>query len=216
MDVSCCKFIISAIGNVCAEENNKLRLGSLGAPALVLEALKQHMSDLDTAKAVGLTVRKLCEYSETSAGNLRDGPIVSIASRSDTPVVNELSSPPAPTETNRVTFFRLGVCEMMVDTLTKHLSDLALFQIMCRSIAIFCTGFSVMPLKLDCKWSAGRILLRDLLPTVATDVTEEGLNRSAASIPVYGLLDRDKFGTLRTCETVVEGMRLHGGCEQVC
>jgi hypothetical protein len=60
-DVAVGKFIISAMGNLCIIENNKQRLGSLGACELIVQTMSEHINDLETAKAAGLAIGKLCE-----------------------------------------------------------------------------------------------------------------------------------------------------------
>lgn len=71
-NVAVCKYIITAMGNLCVVENNKERLGSAGACELVTSSLRTHLDDIETVKAAGLTIGRLCELILRHAANNED------------------------------------------------------------------------------------------------------------------------------------------------
>lgn len=56
-----CRYILSAMGNLCIIENNKQRLGAVGACEAVVRAARLHLEDRSCATAAALCMNRLSE-----------------------------------------------------------------------------------------------------------------------------------------------------------
>lgn len=136
-DVDVCKFILSAIGNLCIVSNNRQRLGVIGVCECVVAAALTHLDDRDTATAAALCVSKLCEHISV----LLQSAALSTSYKSYMASMNSQTSSDNVTNTmvisNRVSMFEAGCCEMIVTAMTFHGTETQAATILCDAIFNF-------------------------------------------------------------------------------